>query len=73
MKLHGRVPDDAGQRCVIRAKVVERAYLGEHWDYGVAPDGGGVQLRVTALPVEVHDVGDPVWVEFDPAQVAIIA
>jgi iron(III) transport system ATP-binding protein len=39
----------------------------------VTPDGSGVQLRVTALPIEVHDVGASVWVEFDPAQVAIIA
>ncbi len=73
MKLHGSAPSDPAHRCVVQAKVVERAYLGEHWDYGVTPDGSGVQLRVTALPIEVHDVGASVWVEFDPAQVAVIA
>jgi iron(III) transport system ATP-binding protein len=73
MKLHGNAPSDAGRRCLIQAKVVERAYLGEHWDYGVMPEGSGTQLRVTALPIEVHDIGAAVWVEFDPAQVAVIA
>lgn len=73
MKLHGNAPGNPDGRCVIQGKVVERAYLGEHWDYGIAPNGSGVQLRVTALPIEVHDVGAAVWVEFDPAQVAVIA
>jgi iron(III) transport system ATP-binding protein len=73
MKLHGKAPGDAAARCIVPGKVVERAYLGEHWEYGVSPTGSGVQLRVSALPIEVHDVGAAVWVEFDPAQVAVIA
>jgi iron(III) transport system ATP-binding protein len=73
LKLHGKSPGDAERRCLIEGKVVERAYLGEHWEYGVSPNGSQVQLRVSALPIEVHDVGAPVWVELDPAQVAVIA
>ena len=72
MKLHANAPRDTSQRCLVQGKVVERAYLGEHWEYGVSPNGSGMQLRVSALPVEVHDVGAAVWVEFDPAQVAVI-
>ena len=73
LKLHGKSPGDSERRCLIEGKVVERAYLGEHWEYGVSPKGSRVQLRVSALPIEVHDVGAPVWVELDPAQVAVIA
>jgi ABC-type Fe3+/spermidine/putrescine transport system ATPase subunit len=56
----------------IAGKVTERAYLGEYWDYGVTPAGGGPALKVSTAPQVVHAVGDPVWLQIDPARAAPI-
>jgi iron(III) transport system ATP-binding protein len=55
---------------VIPGQVVQRAYLGEHWDYTVRPAGGPLALRVTARPHEVFEVDEKVWLELDPHQMA---
>ena len=52
--------------------ISERAYLGEFWDYVVAPAEGALRLRVTAPPLDVYQVGDPAWLELDPSQMAPI-
>jgi iron(III) transport system ATP-binding protein len=54
------------------ARVVQRAYLGDVWDYTVAPEGSGLRLRVSAPPLRQYAVGDAVWLGFDPAQMAVI-
>ncbi|MGE0524206.1 MAG: ABC transporter ATP-binding protein [Variibacter sp.] len=54
------------------AKVVDRAYLGEFWTYGVMPAGGGAKLKVSSPPLDMFAVDDAVWVEFDPQQIAVI-
>jgi iron(III) transport system ATP-binding protein len=53
--------------------VAERAYLGEFWDYVVAPPGGAPRLRVTASPLDIYQVGESVWLAFDPKQMTPIA
>ena len=53
--------------------VMERAFLGETWDYLVTPTGTDLRLKVSAPPVQVFDVGSGVWLEFDPQQMASIA
>jgi iron(III) transport system ATP-binding protein len=53
-------------------KIVQRAYLGEHWDYLVQLDGTEEPLRVTTLPHERFDMGAAVWVEIDPAHLVAI-
>jgi iron(III) transport system ATP-binding protein len=53
-------------------KVLERAYLGEFWDYVVAPAHGTMRLKVTAPPLEVFEVGDTARLEFDPRQMTPI-
>ena len=63
---------DPGVAWWLRGTVVERAYLGEHWDYLVRADDGGTELRVTAPPVRVLAVNDVVWLAIDPAQAARI-
>jgi len=68
MRLHRHAPGPDGS-IAVSADVTERAYLGETWDYVITPEGSRAQLRVAALPKEVHEVGDRVWLEFDPAQV----
>jgi len=62
-------PSSAGTQIIaFRAEIVRRAYLGESWDYIVAPEGSGLRLRLTAAPHRVFEVGAAVWVELDPEQ-----
>lgn len=56
----------------IRGRLLERAFLGETWDYVVAPEGSGLRLKVATLPFQIFEVGDAVWLEFDPTQMAAI-
>jgi iron(III) transport system ATP-binding protein len=53
--------------------VVERAFLGEHWDYVVRPRDGTSPLRVTASPTDDIAVGASAWLKFEPRQMALIA
>jgi iron(III) transport system ATP-binding protein len=61
------------EAAVVGGEVVQRAYLGEHWDYVVRPTGSALALRVTARPHEVFDVNEKVWLEIDARQMALIA
>jgi ABC-type Fe3+/spermidine/putrescine transport system ATPase subunit len=54
------------------ACIVQRAYLGDVWDYVVRPEGTPLELRVSAAPSQTFDVGQNVWLELDPAQMAVI-
>ena len=56
----------------LQAQVVQRAYLGDVWDYVVQAAGSDLQLRVSAAPSQTFDVGESVWLELDPAQMALI-
>jgi len=53
--------------------VVERAFLGEHWDYLVRPRESGLTLRVTTSPLDDFPIGASAWLEFEPRQMALIA
>jgi ABC-type Fe3+/spermidine/putrescine transport system ATPase subunit len=53
--------------------VVERAFLGEHWDYLVRPRESGLTLRVTTSPMDDFPIGASAWLEFEPRQMALIA
>jgi ABC-type Fe3+/spermidine/putrescine transport system ATPase subunit len=59
--------------CFVAGEVVERAYLGESWDYVVAPTDSALRLKVATPPVHIFTVGEKVWLEFDPSQMAPIA
>jgi ABC-type Fe3+/spermidine/putrescine transport system ATPase subunit len=72
MSLHTIPPAGAAQLPLLPVDVVGRIYLGECWDYTVAPHGSAVQLRVAAPPLQVHEVGEKVWLEFDPRQMAMV-
>jgi iron(III) transport system ATP-binding protein len=66
-----RSPADAD--CgTVPARLLERAFLGETWDYLVAPADTGLRLKVSALPNHQFEVGEPVWLKFDPALMAPI-
>jgi ABC-type Fe3+/spermidine/putrescine transport system ATPase subunit len=68
--LHRAAPADGA--CIVPGQVVERAFLGETWDYVVSPSTGGLRLKVSALPHQAFAVDDPVWLAFDPAQMVPI-
>jgi ABC-type Fe3+/spermidine/putrescine transport system ATPase subunit len=61
----------AGRRYVA-GEIVERAYLGESWDYVAAPAESALRLKVSAPPVQIFEVGEKVWLELDPRQMAPI-
>jgi iron(III) transport system ATP-binding protein len=71
MRLHRGRPQHG--RPQVEVKIVERAYLGEFWDYVVAPVHGSMRIKVTAPPLEIYEVDDAAWLEFDPKQMASIA
>ena len=72
MTLHRGPPaEDAG--CSVPGRIVERAFLGETWDYLVTPADSALRLKVSALPTQQFAVDDLVWLRFDPRQMAAIA
>jgi iron(III) transport system ATP-binding protein len=72
MALHRGQPASRDGFPVLAATVAQRTYLGESWDYVVRPDASGLRLRVTAPPLQVHEVGEAVWLEIDPQQIAVV-
>jgi iron(III) transport system ATP-binding protein len=62
--------DGSGPR--MEVKIVERAYLGEYWDYSTASVAGSTHLRVRAPPTDIYEVGDVLWLEIDPAQMTAV-
>jgi iron(III) transport system ATP-binding protein len=51
----------------IEAEIVDRAYLGEHWDYQVRPLAETRPLRVSTGPNAIFELSQRVWLEIDPA------
>ena len=70
--LHREPPPASEAVWLVAGRVVQRAYLGEHWDYTVRPAESALMLRVTARPHEVFEVDAPVWLEVDPRQMGRI-
>jgi iron(III) transport system ATP-binding protein len=66
-------PSAPGQAGQAPARIVQRAYLGEHWDYLVRVEGAEAPLRVTTLPHERFELEQAVWLEIDPAHLVPIA
>ena len=72
IRLHTHAPTDRGASWWVQGRIVERAYLGEYWDYVVTPAEGGLRLKVSTAPTERHDIGNTVWLRIDPAVAAPI-
>jgi ABC-type Fe3+/spermidine/putrescine transport system ATPase subunit len=68
-----RTPPQGDGSPSVAARLVERAFLGETWDYLVAPVGGETRIRVAATPSSVFEVGEDLWLGFDPRQLVAIA
>src|SRR3712207_1408024 len=62
IRLHSDRPSSPGGRPVVPGVVAQRVFLGETWDYVVQSQGSGTRLRVTAPPLQVHEIGDAVWI-----------
>jgi ABC-type Fe3+/spermidine/putrescine transport system ATPase subunit len=73
IKLHSASVFPAERARFVAGEIVERAYLGESWDYVVAPAESALRLKASAPPVQIFDVGEKVWLEFDPRQMAAIS
>jgi iron(III) transport system ATP-binding protein len=72
LRLSRELVEDA-KRVAIKGSIVERAFLGEHWDYVFGPENSGLRLKVATQPSEVHDVGSTAWLAIDPKlMVAIV-
>ena len=65
-------PDAAEGRVAVPARLTERTFLGETWDYVVQIEGGGLTLRVSARPRDVHEIGERLWLEIDPEELVPI-
>lgn len=66
-------PSAARNGCAsVGVVVVERAFLGEQWDYVVRPRESALTLRVTTSPMDDFAVGASAWLEFEPRQMALI-
>jgi iron(III) transport system ATP-binding protein len=72
MMLRETRPADANGHAVLPAEVTRRVYLGETWDYLIRPRDSAIELRVSAPPTQVHEVGQAVWLTLDPQQVVIV-
>ena len=70
--LHASPPNGGSAPLVLPGRITQRAYLGEHWDYAVAPKASALTLRVTARPQEVFQLEQDVWLELDPRQMTPI-
>jgi ABC-type Fe3+/spermidine/putrescine transport system ATPase subunit len=71
MRLSER-PPTAANGSAVGVVVLERAFLGENWDYVVKPSEGASTLRVTTSPMDDFAVGAAAWLEFEPRQMALI-
>jgi ABC-type Fe3+/spermidine/putrescine transport system ATPase subunit len=73
MRLSG-MPTTARDGCTsVGVIVLERAFLGEHWDYVVKPREGALTVRVTTSPLDDFPIGATAWLEFEPRHMASIA
>ncbi|TXL65445.1 ABC transporter ATP-binding protein [Zeimonas arvi] len=70
--LHRRAPAAADDRFCVSARIDQRAYLGESWDYQIRIPGLSEPLRVTARPQEVFEMNEDVVAEIDATQVTVI-
>ena len=57
----------------VSGSIVERSFLGEHWDYVFQPASGALRIKVATQPGEVFETGANVWLSIDPAQMVVIS
>ncbi|MGH7096610.1 MAG: ABC transporter ATP-binding protein [Stellaceae bacterium] len=70
--IHREQPAAGNDRWLLPGRVVDRAYLGDSWDYHIAPGNSRKYVRVVSSPDHVFDREQQVWLEIDPAFVIAI-
>ena len=70
--VHRRAPASSDGAWWVQGRVVERAYLGEYWEYVVQPLESDLRLRVSTAPTTVYEADEVVWLEIDPSRAARI-
>jgi iron(III) transport system ATP-binding protein len=73
MGLTEQAPPACGGCTAVEVTVLERAFLGEHWDYVVKPRDGALRLRVTISPTDDFSIGASAWLTFEPRRMASIS
>ena len=69
--LHAARPAN-GNGVVLPGSIVDRAFLGETWDYQLQVADSALKLRVTSPPSNIFSVGQSVFVQIDPADIVPI-
>ncbi len=72
IRLSRNAPASPAPPWTVAGTVLERAYLGETWDYLIRLAGTDLQLRVSTPPNDVYTVAESVWLTIDPSRVAPI-
>jgi iron(III) transport system ATP-binding protein len=72
MQLMRECPTSVQTIAPVEVTILERAYLGEFWDYIVTPREGTARLKVSTPPLNEFAAGDTAWLAFDPRQMALI-
>ena len=65
-------PPDIDGIAPIQGRIVERTFLGEHWDYVFAAAGSKLRLKIAARPADVFAVDTDTWLSIDPRQMVVI-
>ncbi len=72
LKLERGNPTIDASRVPIAGGVTQRTFLGEHWDYTFRPQQSGLDLKVSAPPSEVFEIGEVATLVLDPALMVAI-
>ncbi|WP_295848393.1 ABC transporter ATP-binding protein [Tardiphaga sp.] len=65
--LHANCPQ--GDSIILPGSIIERAFLGETWDYAFQSETSNLRLRIMSPPLHVFDVGQKVWLEINPSHI----
>jgi iron(III) transport system ATP-binding protein len=65
--LHPERPD--GSALSIAVEVKSRTYLGEYWDYVVAPPGAAKGIKVSSGPATIIEAGGQAWLTIDASRI----
>jgi len=72
IRLHADRAETDNARVWLPGRVLDRAYLGDYWDYVIAPGQSKRPIRASSPPAQVFERDQQVWLEIDPALVAPI-
>jgi ABC-type Fe3+/spermidine/putrescine transport system ATPase subunit len=70
--LQRTAPVDPSSAWWVAGRIVERAYLGEYWEYVVRAADSDLRLRVSTPPTDMYAPDESVWLAIDPARIAPI-